>query len=42
MQLAIAGWPIAGCSETLLDRIFRNAKNAAKRLIEILNQRGEP
>ncbi|HIF5344999.1 TPA: protease FtsH-inhibitory lysogeny factor CIII [Yersinia enterocolitica] len=26
----------------MLDRIFRNAKNAAKRLVEILNQRGEP
>ncbi|EKN3740005.1 TPA: protease FtsH-inhibitory lysogeny factor CIII [Yersinia enterocolitica] len=42
MQYAIAGYPASGCSETLLDRIFRNAKNAAKRLIEILNQRGEP
>ncbi|CNJ09897.1 MULTISPECIES: protease FtsH-inhibitory lysogeny factor CIII [Yersinia] len=41
-QLICAGWPCVGCSETLLDRIFRNAKNAAKRLIEILNQRGEP
>lgn len=38
----IAGWPCVGRSETLLDRIFRNAKNAAKRLVEILNQRGEP
>ncbi|HDL7826220.1 TPA: protease FtsH-inhibitory lysogeny factor CIII [Yersinia enterocolitica] len=42
MQYAIAGYPASGCSETLLDRICRNAKNAAKRLIEILNQRGEP
>ncbi|WP_145561896.1 protease FtsH-inhibitory lysogeny factor CIII, partial [Yersinia aldovae] len=33
----IAEWPCVGCSETLLDRIFRNAKNAAKRLVEILN-----
>ncbi|HFD1330410.1 protease FtsH-inhibitory lysogeny factor CIII [Yersinia ruckeri] len=38
----IAGWPCVGCSETLLDRIFRNVKNGARRLIEILNQRGEP
>lgn len=42
MQHAFAGQTASGCSETLLDRIFRNAKNAAKRLIEILNQRGEP
>ncbi|HDL6643036.1 TPA: protease FtsH-inhibitory lysogeny factor CIII, partial [Yersinia enterocolitica] len=27
---------------TLLDRICRNVKNGARRLIEILNQRGEP
>ncbi|WP_427222013.1 protease FtsH-inhibitory lysogeny factor CIII [Yersinia enterocolitica] len=38
----IAGWPCVGCSETLLDRICRNVKNGARRLIEILNQRGEP
>ncbi|ENA3444908.1 protease FtsH-inhibitory lysogeny factor CIII [Yersinia enterocolitica] len=38
----LLAWPIAGCSETLLDRICRNVKNGARRLIEILNQRGEP
>jgi len=42
MQYAVAGWPIAGCSESLLDRICRNVKNGARRLLEILNQRGEP
>ncbi|HGL8629247.1 TPA: protease FtsH-inhibitory lysogeny factor CIII [Yersinia enterocolitica] len=26
----------------MLDRICRNVKNGARRLIEILNQRGEP
>lgn len=41
-HLVFAGWPCVGCSESLLDRICRNAKNAAKRLIDILNQPGIP
>jgi len=41
-QLSLAGWPCVGCSESLLDRIFRNVKNGARRLIEILNQPGHP
>ncbi len=38
----LAGWPCVGCSESLLDIIFRNAKDAAKRVWQILQQKGEP
>lgn len=38
----LAGWPCVGCSESLLDIIFRNAKDAAKRIWQTLNQKGEP
>ncbi|MGL4486170.1 MAG: protease FtsH-inhibitory lysogeny factor CIII [Yersinia sp. (in: enterobacteria)] len=40
-QLIYAGWPYMDCSEHILDRTFINVKNAARRLIEIMNQRGE-
>lgn len=45
MNYAFAGGVTVGVTqntESLLDRICRNAKNAAKRLIEILNQPGIP
>ncbi|MGL9722158.1 protease FtsH-inhibitory lysogeny factor CIII [Symbiopectobacterium sp.] len=42
MQYAFAGWPIAGRSETQLDRIINLLKAAAKWLKDTLNQRGEP
>lgn len=43
MQYAIAGWPVAGCpSESLLERITRKLRDGWKRLIDILNQPGDP
>lgn len=37
MQLAIAGWPIAGRhSETQLDRIIKQAIEAARKSLEAL------
>lgn len=45
MNYAFAGGVTVGVTlntESLLDRICRNAKNAAKRFIEILNQPGNP
>jgi hypothetical protein len=41
-HLEFAGWPCVGCSESLLHRIWQNVKNAARRLVEILNQPGVP
>jgi len=38
----VSGWPCVGCSESLLDRIFRNVKNGARRLVEIMNQPAVP
>ena len=42
MHAQLAGWPCVGCSESLLDIIFRNAKDAAKRIWQTLNQKGDP
>lgn len=42
MQYAFAGWPIAGRPESLLERITKRIKSAAKWLKDTLNQRGEP
>jgi hypothetical protein len=43
MQLAVAGWPIAGChNESLLERITRKLRAGWKRLADILNQPGVP
>ncbi|NNS07294.1 protease FtsH-inhibitory lysogeny factor CIII [Erwinia sp. JH02] len=42
MQLVIAGWPVAGRSESLLDVITRRLRSGWRSLIEMLNQRGEP
>jgi hypothetical protein len=42
MQLAIAGWPVAGCSESLLETITRRLRTGWRSLVDTLNQRGQP
>lgn len=43
MQLyAVAGWPVAGCSESLLDLITRRLRTSWRNLIDTLNQPGRP
>lgn len=42
MQYAFAGWPIAGHSESQLDRITRQLRAGWKWLIDTLNQPGTP
>ncbi|MBV4365877.1 protease FtsH-inhibitory lysogeny factor CIII [Erwinia phyllosphaerae] len=41
-QFAVAGWPVAGRSESLLDVITRRARKSFRRFIDMLNQRGQP
>lgn len=43
MQYAVAGWPIAGChTESQLDRVTSWLRSSWKRLIDTLNQKGDP
>jgi len=42
MQLAIAGWPVAGCSESLLETITRRLRTGWRSFVDMLNQRGQP
>lgn len=42
MQYAVAGWPVAGCSESLLDTITRRLRTGWRSLVDTLNQRGNP
>ena len=42
MQYAIAGWPVVGRSESLLETITRRARQSFRRFIDIINQRGRP
>lgn len=42
MQLAIAGWPVAGRSESLLDKITRRMRTGWRSFKDILNQPGRP
>ncbi len=42
MQYAVAGWPIAGYQESLLDIITRRMRVIGRWLKDTLNQRGEP
>lgn len=42
MQLAFAGPPVAGCSESLLDLITRRLRTGWRNLIDTLNQPGRP
>ncbi|WP_210453501.1 protease FtsH-inhibitory lysogeny factor CIII [Pantoea ananatis] len=39
---AVAGWPVAGCSESLLETITRRLRSGFKTLIDTLNQKGDP
>ncbi|EPE1198392.1 protease FtsH-inhibitory lysogeny factor CIII, partial [Cronobacter malonaticus] len=41
-QFAFAGWPVVGCSESLLDRITRKLRTGWKKLADILSQPGVP
>lgn len=41
-QFAIAGWPVAGYSESQLDRITRRMRSAWRSLIDTLCQPGKP
>lgn len=41
-QFAVAGWPVAGRSESQLDVIIRRARQSFRRLIDILTQPGRP
>ena len=40
-QFAVAGWPVAGCSESLLETITRRLRTGWRNLINNLNQRGQ-
>ncbi|MGC0970175.1 protease FtsH-inhibitory lysogeny factor CIII [Pantoea agglomerans] len=40
--LAVAGWPVAGRSESLLDTITRRLRTGWRNLIDTLNHRGQP
>ncbi|WP_072032284.1 protease FtsH-inhibitory lysogeny factor CIII [Erwinia sp. 9145] len=42
MQLAIAGWPVAGRSESLLDTITRRLRTGWRNLIDALTRPGNP
>ncbi|MFK8258290.1 protease FtsH-inhibitory lysogeny factor CIII [Erwinia sp. AnSW2-5] len=42
MQLVIAGWPVAGRSESLLDVITRRLRSGWRSLIDTLSQPGNP
>lgn len=42
MQLVIAGWPVAGRSESLLDVITRRLRSGWRSLIDALSQPGNP
>lgn len=39
---AIAGWPVAGRSESLLETITRRLRTGWRSLVDTLNQRGQP
>jgi len=39
---AVAGWPVAGCSESLLDIITRRLRLAWRSFIDTLRQPGKP
>lgn len=41
-QYAVAGWPVAGCSESLLDTITRRLRTGWRSFVDTLNQRGQP
>ena len=41
-QFAVAGWPVAGCSESNLDRLVRRLRAGWRSLKDILNQPGVP
>lgn len=41
-QFAVAGWPIAGRSESLLDIIADRLRAAWRSFIDTLNQPGNP
>lgn len=42
MQIAYAGWPVVGRSESLLDVITRRARQSFRRFIDTLKQPGRP
>ncbi|MEM6162077.1 protease FtsH-inhibitory lysogeny factor CIII [Erwinia sp. P6884] len=42
MQLAIAGWPVAGRSESLLETITRRLRTGWRSLIDALTSPGKP
>lgn len=42
MQYAVAGWPIAGYQESLLDIITRRMRVIGRWFKDTRNQRGEP
>ncbi|AXF76093.1 protease FtsH-inhibitory lysogeny factor CIII [Erwinia tracheiphila] len=42
MQLAIAGWPVAGRSESLLDIITKRLRSGCRKLLDTLKQKGRP
>lgn len=41
-QLAVAGWPVAGCSESLLETITRRLRTGWRSLIDTMKQPGRP
>lgn len=40
-QLAVAGWPVAGRPESLLDTITRRLRASLRSFIDTLNQRAQ-
>lgn len=41
-QFAVAGWPVVGRSESLLDKITRRMRTGWRNLKDTLNQPGRP
>lgn len=41
-QIAVAGWPVAGRSESLLEVITRRLRASWRSLVDTLNQPGQP
>lgn len=41
-QYAVAGWPVAGCSESLLETITRRLRSGWRSFIDAMTQPGKP
>ncbi|AHF77942.1 Lambda Phage CIII, antitermination protein [Sodalis praecaptivus] len=41
-QYAVAGWPVAGLPESQLSRVADRIREVCRKIIELLNQPGNP